>query len=280
VAAVGLVPTVAPGLGASDEGDPSRLIVVRASAPAACERDQVLLTAHRGTGAGTRAIRGHTFSENTLPAFTEALDAGADGVEADYWPTADGRVATQHDDTLDRMTDAHGRIDRLSWAEVAKAKVSGGARVPSFEEVVMAVRARGGHRQQEIKQGAMFTQRLLQRMVRTDVTGETEPYERLLYTSSEMRTLRRIHALDPRLPVGLITRSATGRPALERLPAWLDVVLVDLRAADVDYVRRAADRGYAVSLRGVESVAQLHEAVSLGATRVLTNHPEVVGRVC
>ena len=49
---------------------------------------------HTCTGSGTRTIQGHAFSENTVPAFVEALALGADGVEADYWPTADGKIVT------------------------------------------------------------------------------------------------------------------------------------------------------------------------------------------
>ena len=53
---------------------------------------------------------------------------------------------------------------------------------------------------------------------------------------------------------------------------------IDLRAADAAYVQQAVELGFAVSLRGVDTVAQLHRAVAMGAARVLTNRPEVLGR--
>ena len=240
----------------------------------------MLVTAHRGTGSGTRTIQGRTYSENTVPAFAEALALGADGIEADYWPTADGKIVTHHDKTLDRMTDGSGRIDRRTWSAIARLREASGARVPTFEAVVAAVRRLGGHRQQEIKVGRLFSDRMLRHMVETEVRDSASAYERVLYTSAQVSTLRRIHSIDPRLPTGLITLSDTDRPALTGLPEWLDVVLVDLHAADAAYVHAAAERGYAVSVRGVDTAAQLHRAVAVGATRVLTNRPDVLGRLC
>ena len=185
-----------------------------------------------------------------------------------------------HDATLDRMTAGTGRIDEHAWAEVARLRQSGGAGIPTFEDVVAVSNAHGGLRQQEVKEGDVFSNRMLAHMVAADVGDGPSSYERVLYTSSELRTLRRIHAVDRRMPLGLITLSATGRPRLKHLPRWLDVVLIDLRAADTAFVRAATARGLAVSVRGVDTASQLHHAVEVGATRVLTNRPDVLGRVC
>lgn len=282
-AALALVAVYLVRAGSSPRPEPVAADVVSpvsSSAPRACARDRVLVTAHRGTGPGTRLVSGREYAENTLPAFHSALDAGADGVEADWWPTSDGQVVAHHDPTLERMTGSRGRIDQHTWAEVAAARVRGGARMARFGEVVAAVRGRGAHRQQELKDASVFSTRALEQMVRTDLDGDPDAYGRVLYTSSRMSTLRRLHTLDVRLSLGLITRSATGRPVLARLPSWLDVVHIDLRAADRAYVRAAVEHGFAVSVRGVDTVAQLQRAADLGATRVLTNRAEVLGRAC
>lgn len=245
-----------------------------------CARDRVVLTAHRGTGDGTRTLHGQTFSEDTIPAFVKALDVGADGFEADYWPTSDGRIATHHDDTLDRMTGGEGPLAQHSWAHVRTQRHASGATVPSFEAVQQATQPFGGYRQQEIKEGAAFSDRLLRYMLAQDVAHVSDAYDKILYTSSEVGTLGRINAIDPRIRVGLIDRSDNGRPELGQLPEWVDVVLIDLRAADAAYVRQAEAAGYEVSLRRVETVPQLHRAVALGASRVVTDRPEVLGRAC
>lgn len=99
-------------------------------------------------------------------------------------------------------------------------------------------------------------------------------------TSSQRETLERIRAIDPQVRLGLIGRDRRGRPRLARIPDWLDVVLVDVRAASAPYVARAAATGVEVSARGVNTVAELHRAVAKGITRVVTDRPELVGRSC
>ncbi|KRE99136.1 hypothetical protein ASG88_15525 [Nocardioides sp. Soil777] len=273
VALVTVVPWPASG-GATPGASPAAPAVTSAG----CLRDRVLVLGHRGTGPGTRTIGGQAFSENSLAAFEQALRVGADGVEADYWPTADGRIATHHDPTLDRMTPGRGRLGSTPWARVSLARLPSGDRVPTFGAVAAALAPYDAHRQQEVKHGAAFSNGQLRRMVATDLSA-SDP-GRVLYTSSEPRTLARIDAIDPRVRVGLIARDPTSRPVIEALPAWLDAVLVDLRAVDADWVGHAEEVGLQVSARGVDTVADLHRAADLGVTRVLTDRPEVVGRAC
>lgn len=55
-----------------------------------------------------------------MAAFERGLAAGADGLELDVHLSADGKVVVCHDATLDRTTDARGRIDRLTAAELSR----------------------------------------------------------------------------------------------------------------------------------------------------------------
>lgn len=183
---------------------------------AGCLRDRVLVLGHRGTGPGTRTIGGQAFSENSLAAFEQALRVGADGIEADYWPTADGRIAAHHDPTLDRMTPGKGRLGSTPWARVSLARLPSGDRVPTFGAVAAALAPYDAHRQQEVKHGAEFSDRQLRRMVATDLAASDPGL--VLYTSSERRTLARIDSIDPRVRVGLIAREPSSRPAIGRAP--------------------------------------------------------------
>jgi glycerophosphoryl diester phosphodiesterase len=246
----------------------------------ACPRSRVRLIAHRGTGVGTRTIGGHRYSENTISAFGKAMRSGVEGFETDYWPTSDGRLVSHHDPTLDRMTDGSGRIREHGWRYVRLVHNGSGAGVPTLRGVEGALARYGGMRQQEIKNGQQFSNAKLSALVRIDRTYVPDADRRVLVTSSELPTLRRVHLLAPTIGIGLITRSRTGRPTLAALPRWVDVIAIDLRAADGSYVRRARSAGYRVSVRGVNTVAQLHRAVAVGATRVVTDRPEVLGTAC
>ena len=104
-----------------------------------------LLVAHRG-GAGLAP-------ENTLPAFTMAVDAwGADMLEMDVRLTADDEVVVIHDETVDRTTEGSGRVADFTLARLrtldAGHRFSApdgrltyrerGVRIPTFDEVLDA----------------------------------------------------------------------------------------------------------------------------------------------
>mgnify|MGYP001548941896 FL=1 len=67
-----------------------------------------LLIAHRGGGA--------LAPENTMAAFRQAVEVwGADMLETDVHATADGRLVTIHDPSVDRTTDGEGLVAEMPW---------------------------------------------------------------------------------------------------------------------------------------------------------------------
>ncbi|NHA67545.1 glycerophosphodiester phosphodiesterase family protein [Phycicoccus flavus] len=90
--------------------------------------------AHRG-GPGLAANAG---VENTLAAFGRAVALGYRYLETDVHVTADGHVVAFHDDVLDRVTDARGRIADLPWSRVREARVAGTEPVPLLADLLTA----------------------------------------------------------------------------------------------------------------------------------------------
>jgi glycerophosphoryl diester phosphodiesterase len=86
------------------------------------------------------------FPENSLPAFTRALERGADAVELDVHVTADG-VAVVHHDAEVRVPVARGsalrRVSEMSWTELSRVELSPEVFVPSLEQVLDAVSTKG-----------------------------------------------------------------------------------------------------------------------------------------
>lgn len=55
---------------------------------------------------------------NTFLAHQNAVELGVDILEMDTHQTADGVFVLIHDDTVDRTTDGHGRVDQMTFAEI------------------------------------------------------------------------------------------------------------------------------------------------------------------
>jgi glycerophosphoryl diester phosphodiesterase len=71
---------------------------------------KVSIIAHAGA-------QGHA-PPNTMEAFEAALELGADTLEMDLQVTADGRIVTIHDGTVDRTTDGTGPVAELTLEEL------------------------------------------------------------------------------------------------------------------------------------------------------------------
>jgi glycerophosphoryl diester phosphodiesterase len=89
--------------------------------------------------------------ENTLPAYQAAIDAGADFIETDVRTTADGKLAIQHDATMNRCTNGQGAVRQMKLAQI-RALDAGikmgeqfrGTKVPTFDEVLALARDKIG----------------------------------------------------------------------------------------------------------------------------------------
>jgi len=93
-----------------------------------------VIFAHRGASAHA--------PENTLVAFSLALQHGADGIELDAKLSADGEVVVMHDATLKRTTGVEGKIAERTLKEIKKldagkwkGETFAGEPVPTLREV-------------------------------------------------------------------------------------------------------------------------------------------------
>jgi glycerophosphoryl diester phosphodiesterase len=104
---------------------------LRRSVPAYLDTGRPLAFAHRG-GAYHPDIEG---LENTLAAFTHAVELGYTYLETDVHVTSDGVLLAFHDTVLDRVTDRTGSIAGSTYAEVQQALIGGRERVPTLADL-------------------------------------------------------------------------------------------------------------------------------------------------
>lgn len=74
--------------------------------------------------------------ENTAYAFRRAVELGYDYLETDVRTTADGELLAFHDDVLDRVTDATGKIGAVSWTGLAGVRIGGFDPIPRFADLL------------------------------------------------------------------------------------------------------------------------------------------------
>lgn len=113
----------------------------------------VAVVAHRGQVAG--------YPENTVAACQGSIAAGFSAIEVDLRATADGEIVIMHDETVDRTTNGSGEVGEMTFAEIRSLDAGGhvhprfaGQQVPTYQEVLDALRGSGTKLVVDIKPGA------------------------------------------------------------------------------------------------------------------------------
>ncbi|WP_424215653.1 glycerophosphodiester phosphodiesterase [Streptomyces sp. BI20] len=219
--------------------------------------------------------------ENTVAAFRRAREAGYRWFETDVHTTADGRLVAFHDATLDRVTDAGGRIAELPWARVREARVAGTEPLPLFEELVeefpdarwnVDVKAAGSV-------GPLV-----------DLIARAGLWDRVCVGSfSEARVTRAWRLAGPRLATSYGVRGVAALRARSfGLPAPLRVGAVAAQVperqgrvpvVDERFVRTAHARGLAVHVWTVNEAEPMERLLDLGVDGIMTDRIDVLRAV-
>lgn len=165
--------------------------------------------AHRGASAEA--------PENTLAAFSRAIDAGADGVEFDVHLSADGVPVVIHDDTLERTTDGVGPVAAWTLAGLREldagswfAPEFAGEALPTLEEALhlLVGRLRLNLEVKEPRAG-MAVREILQAFPRADA----------VLSSFDYGALVQLRRAAPELPLAVLFDAGGWQRALARAEA-------------------------------------------------------------
>ncbi len=241
-------------------------------------RTEPLLIAHRGASRDA--------PENTLAAFSLAWQQGADGIEADFRLTRDGRVVCLHDAATGRTAGIDLAVATASFEELRRLDVGRwkgerwqGERIPSLEEVLDRLPA-GKRFFIELKSGA-----------------ETiEPMRRILSDSAVSSAQLRLLAFDARLAAlmkeqvpGIRVclnvdyrwnlRSSSWGPNREEILAILEQCGADGLSSrvhvslDARFVNELHNSGKELHVWTVDSARGAGRYRELGVDSIMTNRP-------
>src|SRR5438477_2926585 len=156
-------------------------------------QDRPLIIAHRGASFDA--------PENTLGAFRLAFEQGADGIEADFFLTADGRIVAIHDPTTRRTCAGPDReVCRCTLAELQeldagtwKDPMFAAEQIPTLEQVLELLPL-GKVFLIEIKCGTEILAPLAEVLRRSTVTSE-----QLRIMSFDQEVMRQAKQLIPHI---------------------------------------------------------------------------------
>jgi glycerophosphoryl diester phosphodiesterase len=222
--------------------------------------------------------------ENSRHAFAEAVALGYRYLETDVHLTADGVLIAFHDNELDRVTDATGRVGALPYEIVARARIGGIDPIPTLSELLEAFpRARFN-----IDAKSDPAVDVLARTI-----AEHDAYERVCISSFGIRRLLRLRRLLGRR----VASAASSRGiAVNRFAPWLTAVLDspapalqmpadhrlfgrDLHILTDRLVRTVHRHGKQVHIWTVDDETKIELLIDAGVDGIFTDRPDTLKSV-
>ena len=220
-----------------------------------------LVVAHRGASAAVPP-------GNTVEAFVEAVEQGADWVELDVHLTSDGEVIVHHDPVL-----ADGRvIGELMLDELPES-------IPTLRNVFRSCSPLGVN--VEIKSDGLASLRplLIERVVELLVSFDEE--REFLVTSFDHDFVVEVRSLAPTLPTGLLNADGGSLESdLERAARDGHVAINPWHGfVDRKFVDRAHALGVAVNVWTVDGEQEIRTLSGVGVDAIITNVPRFCRQV-
>lgn len=240
-----------------------------------------LIIAHRGGS--------EEFPENSIPAFSAALGAGVDGIEADFRVTRDGQVVCIHDKDTGRVAGQKHIVADSSLSELRRLTLkstssvqTNAVRIPTLAEVIKIV-PQGRTLFLEIKSGPT-TLVPVQEAVRGAGGGGT----RLNVLSFDEEVVRMLRPLLPEAERTLLVGLEYDRQTHSWSPSAEEVVRrargcdaqgVDVpavEAVDGAFIRTVRESGLVVHVWQVNDAQSARAYAKRGVASITTDRPDIV----
>ncbi len=218
--------------------------------------------AHRGASAYA--------PEHTFAAYDLALELGADALELDVRPLADGQLAVCHDATLLRTCGDPRPLARVAAADLAGLPAE--TRPVPLADVLHRYAGRTAFLV-ELKHPKAADLEAVLTAVRAAEVGD-----RVVLQSFDHVALRALRVLDPVIALcGLYPRGVPGRllrAGLGRAAEWLTAIAPSAAAVDASLLARAHALGLRVHPYTVNETPELERLAALGADGLITDVPD------
>ncbi len=230
---------------------------------------RILSIAHRGASGQA--------PENTLAAFSKALEIGADAIELDLHRTRDGHLVVIHNGIVDRTTGNRGIVADMSLKELKSLDAGfqfhpdfSDQQIPTFQEVIELVKGK-----------AKICAELKVKGLEEDVVQTIEQNnikDEIIVISFLHQSLNKVKQLDAQISTGMLVgiKKVTRAPLLVRKAREIsaDVVMLPWSFTTAELVEGVHKEGLFITVWTVDEPSEMNRLIKIGVDGIATNYPE------
>lgn len=235
------------------------------------KKDRCLVWAHRGAS-------GYA-PENTMFSFQKAIELGADGIELDVQLTKDGKLVVIHDEKIDRTSNGKGFVRDYTLKELRKYNYNAtypkvkNAEIPLLEDVYELFASKDMTINVELKTGVFFYPEIEEKLL--FLTKQYKMEDRVLYSSFNHYTCKKIHQLNPNAYVGFLCADGMINTASYAKSNGANALHPSRHSLQYpNYMQDANSNGLDVNVWTVNTKDQLEDACRQGVNALITNYPD------
>lgn len=228
--------------------------------------------AHRGASAYA--------PENTLKAFSMAIEQGAEGIELDVQMSRDGHLVVAHDETLDRVTGTKGWLKDCTLAELKAMSFDNGMeeyrgiQIPTLQEVLELADVHGIEVNIELKTGIYWYPQIEEKTV--ELVQKMQMTDRVIYSSFNHYSVQKIKQLDPQAQLAYLYSDVmldVETYAKESGVYALHPAVYHVKMAD--FAEKYKASGCKVRVWTVNEPEYMRELIQQDWEAIITNYPDV-----
>ena len=243
------------------------------------------VVAHRGDSG--------SFPENTLLAFESAVKMNVDVIETDVHISSDGHIVIWHDPTLDRNTNATGRIEDHTLAELKSFDAGytfttdGGKSFPfRGQGVQLATLAEAlkafPHMRFNVDLKSKESQ-IVDAFIQ--LITEFNAFDRIIGASFHLKNLKELRRKEPRIQTSLTTLEVLPLLAKQKLgllsPKKQDELLIfqvpprqwGIEVITPRFIEVMHKRGAIIQVWTINEAEEMKRLLTMGVDSIMTDHP-------
>ncbi|MAU26952.1 MAG: glycerophosphodiester phosphodiesterase [Muricauda sp.] len=221
---------------------------------------------------GHRGAMGHE-TENTLASVKKAMELNADMIEIDVFKIDSGEIVVFHDERLERLSNAGGRIEDYNIFDLRQVVLDGNHQIPMLQDVLKLI---NNQTTLNIELKGADTANRVNFILDYYVREKGWSWDNFLISSFNWDELKKMREANPDIAIAVLTEE----DPLQAIPVAKELNAVainpDYRQLTQEIVDKIQDAGFKVYTWTVNNPEDIEKMKEFGVDGIISDYPERV----